>query len=372
MKLPTLIFIFALLMLTLLGYFNIASSQSVQLNHNDIVAFEKHYAHIKQIGDTAALPPEAQIELFYLTQSVHERIASALAVDPDATAKLDLLSDVTHNKLAKIIESHNNRDLVLLQNEFSQMLIAGRALLHQHQKKEQPSQHWLHLLFIGLALISLALLYAMLHIQYKEYSRRIHDATYSYQTLQQEFEAHKNEAQRHYDNQSQTHHDALAVLKQELQDSQTSCQELEHSFNTRQYDLDTLQQELHICKETLQSTQKEKLQLEDDIAHLQKQHEAQHEQTQEMDELIASLHSELEHVSNALGIINEISDQTTLLALNAAIEAARAGEHGRGFAVVADEVRKLAERTQSNLANIKTTTSILNQTAAQLSNRGSA
>jgi methyl-accepting chemotaxis protein len=369
MKLPTLIFIFALLMLTLLGYFTLSSTQSVQLDHNDITAFEKHYSHIKQIGDTATLPPEAQIELFYLTQSVHERIASALAVDPDATAKLDLLSDVTHQKLAKIVASHNNRDLTLLQSEFSQMLSTGRALL---QQKEQPSQHWLYVLLIGLALISFALLYAMLHTRSKEYARRIHDASDSYQTLQQEFEAHKNEAQRHYDNQSQTHHDALTVLKQELQDSQTSYQELEHSFNARQYDIDMLQQELHTYKETLQSTQKEKLQREDDIAHLQKQHEAQHEQTQEMDELIASLHSELEHVSNALGIINEISDQTTLLALNAAIEAARAGEHGRGFAVVADEVRKLAERTQSNLANIKTTTSILNQTAAQLSNRGSA
>jgi len=73
------------------------------------------------------------------------------------------------------------------------------------------------------------------------------------------------------------------------------------------------------------------------------------ETTQAMDEI----NKEVNAISEAITIIDQIAFQTKILSLNAAGEAATAGEAGKGFAVVAQEVRNLATRSADAANEIK-------------------
>ena len=74
------------------------------------------------------------------------------------------------------------------------------------------------------------------------------------------------------------------------------------------------------------------------------------------------LETKLSQIEQFAGLINEISNQTSLLALNASIEAARAGIYGRGFTVVSQEIKKLAN---ASLKAVDEVTKVITQIKAQ-------
>jgi len=84
--------------------------------------------------------------------------------------------------------------------------------------------------------------------------------------------------------------------------------------------------------------------------------------TKAMDEIDVEVNS----ISEAIGVIDQIAFQTNILSLNAAVEAATAGEAGKGFAVVAQEVRNLASRSAEAANEIKS----LVQNATNKANNG--
>jgi PAS domain S-box-containing protein len=68
---------------------------------------------------------------------------------------------------------------------------------------------------------------------------------------------------------------------------------------------------------------------------------------------IRTLNDQIVKISDVVGIINSIADQTKIIAFNAELEASSAGEAGKNFQIVASEIRRLADNTVTSTKEIK-------------------
>lgn len=88
-----------------------------------------------------------------------------------------------------------------------------------------------------------------------------------------------------------------------------------------------------------------------------------------LSDLISETEHAVEQISNMVGMIVNVADETNLLSLNASIEAARAGEAGRGFAVVAEQIGKLAVSSGKAADDISNLTGEIRQTMQRVVSR---
>ncbi len=356
-----------LLLLLIAGSIVLLMVSKVPTPHDPqpFATYERHYVNLKSISDADALPLEKRIELLYLTGALHEQILRTPLQNVQSSQKLDHILSVTQAKIAQIQQQYPDAPWQLFEGELAQMTNTAHLFLDLQTSPLQHRQPWgvIITLLLG-ALSGIALYITMIH------SQRALSVTL------QEQKRHQGELDHRL---GEHQNDLLLIqsLQSDLTDALHRLQEAEKTTlkaktyhddqqHVIEHERQTHEEQCDALRSRYKNLQEEHAALQEEYAALRVGQQSKEYEQEELETLLSTLDTQVEAVNEALGVIDDIADQTSLLALNAAIEAARAGENGRGFAVVADEVRQLAERTQSHLGHINQTTAQMSASASKL------
>ncbi|MDL4840988.1 methyl-accepting chemotaxis protein [Aquibacillus rhizosphaerae] len=200
-----------------------------------------------------------------------------------------------------------------------------------------------------------------LHTSYNAMIDQMRNMIYELKETTKELETTGDELNQSSENTLSSSHQlvsAINIVKMGAQQTASSSEDSVNSFKTMKVKIETMMENMNIVFDSSENMNGSAKRGEDTMAELILTIQKFEKDFDRLNRTINHVKENSLSITNLVGLVKGIAEQTKLLALNASIEAARAGEAGKGFAVVANEVRKLAE--QSTIATEEITKSITN------------